>query len=384
MNLFEVNKYKKRFSKYNGTLKTAILLSVFMLFFWMYQTTDFWADDLVYMNIFGTNEPVRTIRDVFVSQYEHYFIWGGRTVAHLIVQTLLLLNKPFSSMANAIAATALVYMCYHYSNKKHVLSLLLAISFVYFFNPDFEETTRWLTGCCNYVWTILLCLLFFLPYVRYVENHEEKNSIYKSCLMLIGGILAGWTNENIGPVFVLMSFTIIIWSRIKLGKIPVWTVFGLIGVTIGTALLLLAPGNGVRSADIATEINVGYSVLKTLMVRCYYIERAVFTCLFPTLLALGLTLYVTIFIYKIYPDMISIMFICAGILSVGAMILSPTYPIRATYGSMILFVIALMRTTVNLLENGQFFKKIYYVAGWSCFVAFVMQMLTIILYAALK
>lgn len=191
-----------------------------------------------------------------------------------------------------------------------------------------------MTGSCNYVWTILIDLIFFFPYLSVLEEkkNSDKNSIIKAVIMFCAGIIAGWTNENIAPVFVLLVCTTIVWSKIKLNRIPVWMITGLLGVACGTALLLLAPGNSVRAEDIATRVNAGYSVLKTLIVRCYYIERAIFTCLFPTLLILGIILFITIKVYKICPDIISIMFVSAGGLSVGAMIMSPTYPIRATFG----------------------------------------------------
>lgn len=230
--------------------------------------------------------------------------------------------------------------------------LLLATSFVYFFNPDFEGTCNWLSGSCNYVWTILICLLFFVPYVDLLEGKKntEKDSIWKVCLMLIAGVVAGWTNENIAPVFALMAFTTIIWSKKKNNVIPFWTVLGLIGLVCGIVFMLLAPGNSVRATYIATEVNTGYSLLKTLLVRCYYVERAIFTCLFPTLLALSLTLLASIYIFKIYPDMVTIMFMCSGVLSVGAMVLSPTYPIRAIFGSMIDYS---ARFVVRIVRNNQ-------------------------------
>lgn len=370
---------------HDKSLKRVIFVSSFVLFFLLYQVTEYYSDDLVYMNIVGSGEKVQKLKDVVESQIAHYFIWGGRTVAHTILQVLLLLGKPISSISTALMATSLSYICVCYGKKRDTLMILFATASLYFLNPDFEDTIQWLTGSCNYLWTITICLVFFLPYLNLIEgkDNSEKNLILKNTVMLLGGIVAGWTNENIAPVFVLMTVLVILWRKKEEKDIPHWTILGLIGLLLGTAVLLLAPGNGARSASIAEGVNAGYSLLKTIVVRGYYIERAIFTCLFPILLLLGITILVSICYFKTYPDKVVGMFCVAGVLSVGAMIMSPTYPIRATFGSFVLFTIALIRQTSQLLKIEKL-KKIYYIGGIACYLAFVMQMLTKVLYIFLK
>ena len=52
------------------------------------------ADDYIYS--FG----MHSVGDILVSQYHHYFFWGGRSVAHFLVQFWLLIGKPFFNIAN--------------------------------------------------------------------------------------------------------------------------------------------------------------------------------------------------------------------------------------------------------------------------------------------
>ena len=128
---------------------------------------------------------------------------------------------------------------------------------------------------------------FLLPYFRLLENREKHSSVLMLLWMPVAGIIAGWFNETIAPVTVLFVIVTIIWIKRQKRHLPKWTWTGLAGVVVGTGFLLLSPGSVARSDYIAEEINAGYGVLKTLMVRCYYMERAIFNYLFPTLLLGG-------------------------------------------------------------------------------------------------
>ena len=71
----------------------AFLLLVFVLISLIAYLVPIFANDYRYMLIEGTNLRAQTISDVFLSQYRHYFEWGGRTVNHVIAMLLLLLDK---------------------------------------------------------------------------------------------------------------------------------------------------------------------------------------------------------------------------------------------------------------------------------------------------
>ena len=40
--------------------------------------TPYFANDFRYMMIQGTQDPVTSFADIVLSQYRHYFEWGGR------------------------------------------------------------------------------------------------------------------------------------------------------------------------------------------------------------------------------------------------------------------------------------------------------------------
>lgn len=364
----------------------AVSIITFGLTFALNQVTEFRSDDLGFMIAWKTQRPTESFYDIIQTQIHQYFNWGGRTIAHTIARTLLWWKKPYSSIANALIIALLNILCCYYGKVKNNFTLLVATVLIYFLNADFDDTVNWITGSCTFVWPMIFCLLFLLPYLRILEDGEKgkRTSWLMLIWMLIAGVIAGWSNETIAPVSVLFVITTIIWVKKQKRNLPKWTYTGLAGVVVGTGFLMLSPGSSVRAEYIAEEINAGYSMLKTLMVRCYYMERAVFNYLFPTLLLGGVILLVLIYFYKQWPDIISVLFLGAGILSVGSMILSPTYPPRATFGQMIFFVIPVLRMTNQIVEKDERVYRIICSAAWFGYVAFVMQLLTQILYVVLK
>ena len=80
---------------------TIVVVSItFVLMALVYYVFPYENDDLSYQMIYGTNRRITTINDIVESQYAHYMRWGGRTIAHSVLQILLLIGKPFSSFIN--------------------------------------------------------------------------------------------------------------------------------------------------------------------------------------------------------------------------------------------------------------------------------------------
>ena len=46
------------------------------------------SDDFAYLFIYGENVRVTSVGDIIQSQINHYYQWGGRSIAHFIAQVL--------------------------------------------------------------------------------------------------------------------------------------------------------------------------------------------------------------------------------------------------------------------------------------------------------
>ena len=74
----------------------AVLVGIFCLIWYFNWCTPLICDDYVYSFIWQdkimgialpeTAEKISGITDIIYSQWQHYFSWGGRTVAHSLAQ----------------------------------------------------------------------------------------------------------------------------------------------------------------------------------------------------------------------------------------------------------------------------------------------------------
>ena len=81
--------------------KNQIIIFMFLIFISILLLNIFTPlieDDYGYS--FGVNGRLHSFIDVIEKQVQHYFTWGGRSVAHTIAQTFLLFPKILFSIAN--------------------------------------------------------------------------------------------------------------------------------------------------------------------------------------------------------------------------------------------------------------------------------------------
>lgn len=116
----------------------------------------------------------------------------------------------------------------------------LCVSFLIVFIPALGEIFFWMDGATNYLWGIVILMLFFLPYRFLFKGRDVLNKRpFMIILFYLMAIFAGFTNENTVPVILLLNLTQMVWlikyrkSEIRL---PRWQ---WIGTTIlGLSFLL--------------------------------------------------------------------------------------------------------------------------------------------------
>ena len=125
-------KFKFPFEK----ISWQIILILFAVFFLILNLlTPFIADDIIYAFIWdgehGGNfvdgmierQRVESFTDILISQWSHYFHWGGRTVAHVIVQFFSWIGKAYFNLLNVLIFCALVFLIFKYcSYWRHCIS----------------------------------------------------------------------------------------------------------------------------------------------------------------------------------------------------------------------------------------------------------------------
>ena len=202
------------------------------------------SDDYRYLHLGG---DVKALLD-------NYLTWSGRLVADLIASSILSLEKPVYSALNSLALSVFLLLTtllpsYILNSKLKARDALnfCILFFVYWIaNTNLGQTTFWIVGSANYLWTNLFIVIFLFLFTIFTNRNTKY---YFIPIAFLFSYIAGATNENTGWlafIFVLFRY----WhcnpqekgclSRILYAS-------GVIGGLFGWLTLLLSPGNYKRS-----------------------------------------------------------------------------------------------------------------------------------------
>lgn len=297
----------------------SILGIIFILMLILNFITPIIADDFGYaLNLDGKH--LRGLKDIINFQIVHYKWWGGRIIAHTLAQLFLMLPKYIFNICNSLCFTLLIYLIYKISNqKKENISLLLVIFFlIYFVTPVFGQNTLWLIGSCNYLWTTTIVLLLHSIYLK----SKRDDSISFTILIFILGLIAGWTNENTGIASIIV-LSLIVFSNKNIKK---WKIIGLIGHILGFIILIISPGNYVRS-DAYSDNS---SFIMTIINRFIDYSKYLIINLWPLLTIIIILLIIYLLTNK-RVNKYFYYYLIGGIIAIYSMLLSPTFPDRAWF-----------------------------------------------------
>ncbi|MBR4641752.1 MAG: hypothetical protein IKO74_03395 [Selenomonadaceae bacterium] len=292
-------------------------------------------------------QPVESFSDILISQWQHYFSWGGRTIAHTFVQFFVCHEKIFFDVANVFVFAALVLLLFKIGTglplremKKSYLLLILAG--IYFCAPSQIITTVWLTGTCNYLWMSTLIILFLLPFAEAYRNPEKSLRI-PHCTFLIA-FLAGWSIEPGAAVTIFITFMFLLHFHREKNLQP-WMNIAFIFLLVGFAILILAPGN-LHRADLISDHLPGSKV--------QMLYTNFFNGFLPVFLREAI-LFVPIIFYfvkaKTSPEATKFIltFAAASVLSLAVMMFAPMFPERAGFPSTIFLLVASLAALKEIL-----------------------------------
>lgn len=173
------------------------------------------------------------------------------------------------------------------------------------------------------------------------------------------GLIAGWSNENMGPMAWVVSLFIIVVRLIKKEKIRVWMILGNISCLIGSILVVAAPGNFVRVEAALGQETKGE--LWQAFLRCYAECSNLFQALYYLVILIVLLAIIAKVFLQIEFGKKNWMLVLSAVLSWGAMIMSPVYPVRATFGTMVLLVCIVISLLKKMMDQCE--KSRYLVVG---------------------
>lgn len=256
----------------------------------------YFSNDYRYMLVQGGEGMVGSLGDIVISQWNHYFMWGGRTVAHTIAQTLLYIGKPWSALMGALCYLTLVLTIYAHAlgrvpswRELRLPPLFMITLMLWLCLRVFGEVTFMLVSSCNYLYTTTLVMIFLLPLRMSLNPDAKEHGALFGMGMFALGILAGWTNENTGFAACLGTGAIG-WWLLRTRRLRLWHVMAGAGLGIGYLLLMLSPGNAARLEFMEEN---GYTFLGHLSkaLGIYFITLATQLPILLSALFMGVRLY---------------------------------------------------------------------------------------------
>lgn len=257
----------------NKFLKPSILASfclIFVIFTYFSFNAPYMADNFVFSRSlnpgfanFYSGENVTasplTLQSAFRQAYDMYFAWCGRFTGNLAVYLLLLLPSPVYHLLSSLAFTLyilLMQICVFGRNWLEKLSsgwLLALAALTWLTIPSFGEAFLWLSVGGQIA--LLAQLLMLLPYRLALQSADKASPSQTSDFILAPlFFLAGMATSSLDfptsaalPGTALSALAYIYFKqKIKPRKIPWILLGGALGLLIGAALTLKAPGNAQR------------------------------------------------------------------------------------------------------------------------------------------
>lgn len=340
---------------------TGVLLCFTVATLYMtHRHVPFMMDDLWYSTILSDESvPIRSLGDIVKSQVWHYQNWGGRSITHAILQLTLLAGEQAADLLNVGVTFLLAWVICLTAENRTLPALFAAVAMLLGLNANWKMSMFWQAGAANYPYITVVILWFAFCYLRElpgdcIRNDAEGTVRETEGVEMAGGkrglpgillwilpvgLAAGWSNENMGPAVWFLSLVVIALTARAKRKVPLWMIAGNLSCLAGSVVMIIAPGNAVRSAQ-APDRN--YGMLWRLFLRGYAESRAALDYLFPTLAVLLLVLLVGKFALKIALGTRNALLLVCAALSWGAMFLSPHYPDRATFGTMTLMICVIL------------------------------------------
>lgn len=199
----------------------------------------------------GPRERITSFSDIVRSQYSHYMTWGGRVIGIGLTQLFAWEGKNVFNVLNTFVFIALALLSFkigtgkklHEMNAAYMFWILFAL---WFLIPDPYLTVLWMCGSCVFLWTAVIGMLFLWPYARaYWTGDDPLPSKWGLPLMAFAGLCAGWSVETSAAVIDIIVFAALIWFW-KQRQLKAWMVVGFVFLCVGSAMLVLAPGEMVR------------------------------------------------------------------------------------------------------------------------------------------
>lgn len=190
------------------------------------------------------------LAEMFSAQVHEHFTWSGKFIGHLMAR--ILLHEP--SWLHPVLSPLIFVCCIltgviltlgiNWRDKICSRQILLLAGLTWFALPAFGTVFFWRTATPDYGYSLFFASAFLIPYRFWIDKKDYRFA--SAPLYFFAGILAGWSNENVGMLAILIATGVTLYRVRTLKSVPRWASAGITGALSGWLLMLAAPGNALR------------------------------------------------------------------------------------------------------------------------------------------
>lgn len=339
-----MNKNEKKIGIY---IVTGVgLLLLLGLQFMLHRATPFMKDDFWYSTNLVTGKKVSSPLDILQSQIWHYFNWGGRVFNHAVLQAVLATGEFWADVLNILATILLGIVICVLGKTKNPLLFLGAEAMLVSFNASIHFSMYWEAGSANYLYSSSWVLFYAFVILRSLDDDAKKLKGISLWILPLA-LAAGWSNENMGPSCFLLTVFVILFLWLKKRKIDLFLVEGAVLTLVGSVALILAPGNFVRN-----QFNEDLPFLAMIKSRLMQFIFSSSNYLFPVFLLSLILLIAELTVFREELKIRNVALFAFACVAQGGMILSPTYPQRASFGIMCALIAYILAFLERRLKKG--------------------------------
>ena len=242
----------------NKTRKVVPIIVYFVVvvgFYMLNAVIPLLADDLPYGYYFPDHvvtdyserfaREFTSVREIFESQWNHYFYQNGRCIAHFFVQLFCWgehkdIYNVFATVLFAFYVLTFGKLCFPTQRMgQNIVASVACFGLLLFYLEEPNILYNGIAFGCGYLYSGAIWMVFV-----YLLCHRRTSEKWRNVILIGMAAFAGWSNESLSIPF---SAATLVWAYLNRETLRKSDYIALTLCYVATVVMVLAPGNFLRA-----------------------------------------------------------------------------------------------------------------------------------------